>query len=69
MILRTLTKLITFGMLTNVEDVDDVEINDIDKVDYVDDVDNMDNVDNDDYCTNYDSSNTMHGKICKNYCS
>ena len=50
------------------DDFDDVfnggEINDIDKVDYVEDVDN---IDNDDYCTNYDSSNTMHGKICINY--
>ena len=53
------------------DDFDDVvnggKINDIDKVDYVEDVDNIDNVDNDDYCTNYDSSNTMHGKICINY--
>ena len=46
------------------EDV--VDGGEINKVDYVDDVDN---IDNDDYCTNYDSSNTMHGKICINYCA
>ena len=67
---------IKYNACYNVEEVDDVDdvndgcqIYDIVQVDNVDDVDNIDNVDNDVYCKNYDLSNTMHGKICINYCT